>query len=179
MKDGEIMNENILAVCMPGNESELSLDFLFQSDDYKTISVKNEFQFECFLDDINDISILKQKNKIYYHIDLVKEYLKKNNEKLSKKLKIEKFNPNNEFVLFKLLADNGMVVLANSEYMSLLFVPEKLKKSQKNSLMMLKSMINPEQNFSCIVSGDEYNLENVKYNEILNFLDIEKQRKRM
>lgn len=48
MKDGEIMNENILAVCMPGNESELSLDFLFQSDDYKTISVKNEFQFECF-----------------------------------------------------------------------------------------------------------------------------------
>ena len=56
--------------------------------------------------------------------------------------------------------------------MSLLFVPEKLKKSQKNSLMMLKSMINPEQNFSCIVSGDEYNLENVKYNEILNFLDI-------
>ena len=72
-----------------------------------------------------------------------------------------------------------MVVLANSEYMSLLFVPEKLKKSQKNSLMMLKSMINPEQNFSCIVSGDEYNLENVKYNEILNFFDIEKQRKRM
>ena len=173
------MNENILAVCIPGNENELSLDFLFQSDDYKTISVKNEFQFECFLDDIDDISILKQKNKIYYHIDLVKEYLKKNNEKLSKKLKIEKFNPNNEFVLFKLLADNGMVVLANSEYMSLLFVPEKLKKSQKNSLMMLKSMINPEQNFSCIVSGDEYNLENVKYNEILNFLDIEKQRKRM
>ena len=51
------MNENILAVCMPGNESELSLDFLFQSDDYKTISVKNEFQFECFLDDIDDISI--------------------------------------------------------------------------------------------------------------------------
>ena len=83
------MNENILAVCMPGNESELSLDFLFQSDDYKTISVKNEFQFECFLDDIDDISILKQKNKIYYHIDLVKEYLKKNNEKLSKKLKID------------------------------------------------------------------------------------------
>lgn len=82
---------------------------------------------------------MKQKNKIYYHIDLVKEYLKKNNEKLSKKL----------------------------------------KKSQKNSLMMLKSMINPEQNFSCIVSGDEYNLENVKYNEILYFLDIEKQRKRM
>ena len=82
---------------------------------------------------------MKQKNKIYYHIDLVKEYLKKNNEKLSKKL----------------------------------------KKSQKNSLMMLKSMINPEQNFSCIVSGDEYNLENVKYNEILNFLDIGNQRKRM
>lgn len=72
-----------------------------------------------------------------------------------------------------------MVVLTNNEYTSFLFVPEKLKKSQKNSLLKLKSMINPEQNFVCIVSGDEYNLENVKYNEILNFLDIENQRKRM
>ena len=129
MKDGEIMNENILAVCIPGNENELSLDFLFQSDDYKTISVKNVFQFECFLDDIDDISLLKQKNKIYYHIDHVKNYLKKNNERLSKKVRIDRFNP--------------------------------------------------DQNFSCIVSGDEYNLENVKYNEILNFLDIGNQRKRM
>lgn len=48
MKDGEIMNENILAVCMPGNESELSLDFLFQSDDYKTISVKMNFSLNAF-----------------------------------------------------------------------------------------------------------------------------------
>ena len=31
-------------------------------------------------------------------------------------------------------------------------------------------MINPEQNFVCIVSGDEYNLENVKYNEILKLV---------
>ena len=54
------MNENILAVCIPNNENELSLDFLFQSDNYKTISVTNEFQFECFLDDIDDISLLKQ-----------------------------------------------------------------------------------------------------------------------
>ena len=173
------MNENILAVCIPNNENELSLDFLFQSDDYKTISVTNEFQFECFLDDIDDISLLKQKNKIYYHIDLVKNYLKKNNERLSKKVRIDRFNPDNELVLFKLLANNGIIILVNSEYMSLLFVPEKLKKSQKNSLLKLKSMINPEQNFVCIVSGDEYNLENVKYNEILNFLDIGNQRKRM
>ena len=84
-----------------------------------------------------------------------------------------------EFVFFKLLANNGMVVLTNNEYTSFLFVPEKLKKSQKNSLMVLKDIIDPDQNFSCIVSGDEYNLENVKYNEILNFLDIENQRKRM
>lgn len=97
------MNENILAVCIPGNENELSLDFLFQSDDYKTINVKNVFQFECFLDDIDDISLLKQKNKIYYHIDLVKNYLKKNNERLSKKVRIDRFNPDNELVLFKLL----------------------------------------------------------------------------
>lgn len=178
------MNENILAVCIPGNENELSLDFLFQSDDYKTISVKNVFQFECFLDDIDDISLLKQKNKIYYHIDLVKNYLKKNNERLSKKVRIDRFNPDNELVLFKLvlfklLANNGIIILVNSEYMSLLFVPEKLKKSQKNSLMVLKDIIDPDQNFSCIVSGDEYNLENVKYNEILNFLDIGNQRKRM
>ncbi len=173
------MNENILAVCIPNNENELSLDFLFQSDNYKTISVTNEFQFECFLDDIDDISLLKQKNKIYYHIDHIKEYLKENNEKLLKKLRAERFNPDSEFVFFKLLANNGMVVLTNNEYTSFLFVPEKLKKSQKNSLLKLKSMINPEQNFVCIVSGDEYNLENVKYNEILNFLDIGNQRKRM
>lgn len=173
------MNENILAVCIPNNENELSLDFLFQSDNYKTISVTNEFQFECFLDDIDDISLLKQENKIYYHIDHIKEYLKENNEKLLKKLRAERFNPDSEFVFFKLLANNGMVVLTNNEYTSFLFVPEKLKKSQKNSLLKLKSMINPEQNFVCIVSGDEYNLENVKYNEILNFLDIENQRKRM
>lgn len=169
------MNENILAVCVPGNENELSLDFLFQSDDYKIISVKNEFEFECLLDDIDDISCRKQENKIYYHINHVKEYLKKNNNKLLKKLETDKFNPNNEFIFFKLLADNGIVILANSEYMSFLFVPEKLKQSQKNSLIKLKDMINPEQNFSCIVSGDEYNLENVKYNEILNFLEIDRK----
>ena len=66
------MNENILAVCIPGNENELSLDFLFQSDDYKTISVKNVFQFECFLDDIDDISLLKQKIKYIIILILLK-----------------------------------------------------------------------------------------------------------
>ena len=66
------MNENILAVCIPGNENELSLDFLFQSDDYKTISVKNVFQFECFLDDIDDISLLNKKIKYIIILILLK-----------------------------------------------------------------------------------------------------------
>ena len=177
------MADEILAVCIPSKKdksdsSEICIDFLFQSEDYKTIEINSILQFECFLDDIDDISCNKKQGKIYYHSDHIKDYLKNNHKSLAQKLKLERFNSNNEFILFKLLAKNGIITLINSEYMSMLFIPEKLKESQKKSLNMLKYIIDSEHNFFCIVEGDDFYLENVKYIEILNFLDISNYEKR-
>lgn len=178
------MNENVLAVLIPSEyedesfNSEIAVDFLFESEDYKTISIDSISELEIFKGDIDDINCHKLDGKIYYHINHIKQYLNKNFKKLSEKLQLERFDPDSHYALYRLLAKNGIITYINSSYLSLLFLPEKLKESQKKSLVSISDMIDPGMNFSCEKIGD-IPVDDVNYNEILKYLELDSDRMRL
>lgn len=178
------MNEDILAVCIPikreneKNSNEIEVDFIFQSDNYKTLSIDNTLQLELFKDDIDDVSLEKTKGKVYYHIDHIKNYLQKNFKSLSEKLDLDKYNPNNQFDLYTILAQYGIITLINSSYTSLLFLPKRLSKSQQKSLTEIQDFIDVDANFSLIKIGD-IPIERINYYEILKYLELKNNDRRL
>lgn len=178
------MNEDILAVCMPvskeneNSSNEIEVDFLFQSDNYKTISIDSALQLELFKYDIDDITLEKTKGKIYHHIDHIKSYLQQNFKSLSERLDLDKFNPNNQFDLYAILAKYGIITLINSSYASLLFLPKKLSQNQKKSLIEIQNLINSDAKFSLVTIGD-IPIENINYDEILKYLELKSNERRL
>lgn len=176
------MNEDLLVICIPSKRedekvsSDIELDFLFESENYKTVSIDSTSQLEIFKDDIFDVDCYKIDKKIYYHIDHVKHYLEKNFKKLSKELKLERFVPDNQFVLYELLAKNGIVIYFNSVYISFLFLPEKLKENQRKGLIAISDMVDPNMTFSCSRIGDIL-VEGLNYKEVLSYLELDSDRK--
>ena len=60
-----------------------------------------------------------------------------------------KFNPNNQYMLYTLLASMGDIVLINSLYNSMLMMPDKkmITNEQIDALERLSSLINEKMNF--------------------------------
>lgn len=123
---------------------------------------------------MNNIKFKKNEKEIYYHMDHIKAYLRKYFPSSSKTLRLEMFSNNDIMILCNILAKNGMIVLINSSYCSLLFVPERLSIKQKDSLKLIGRIIDNEKKFECIISSNKMKILNdIMYLDILNKLGIE------
>lgn len=175
----------VLAVIIPGNDlsndddKNGEMDFLFLSKDKEYINIKNDDEFEKFKNNINDY-VFEKNNEEDYHIYHVIDYIKNEFSKKFKFIDFGKFNPNNQFVLYTMLASMGNIVLINSLYNSMLMMPDKkmLTKEQIDSLGKLSSLINEKMNFFVEFYDNNRNLTDSYEGDFSGFIEyIKEQRK--
>lgn len=145
------MNEKIAAVIIPGNNLSNNkcrngeIDILLFSEDKIYFNIKNDDDFMLVKKQIekNNYKVL---DNIQYHVDLVKNYLKKEFLSETKNFNLDRFNPDSSFVLYKILCSVGNIIIINSEYLIPIIMPtiRKISEEQIESLNRLSEIIQSE-----------------------------------
>lgn len=172
------MLDEVLAVIIPdGFNNKVDngeIDFLFLSKNKEIKRARDEEELQNLYDNISNIKF-EHKEGEDYHIYHIIDYLKKFLKDETKTLPLDKFNPDNQYVLYRILAHQGIIILTNSEYTSLLYIPKNLSLKQKESLLNLGSFIEKDKVFDAeIVESYKkgFNLDRMPYDEILSHLQI-------
>lgn len=170
------MNNIILSVIIPdyrqkGSMGKINIDIIFSKENNDIISINSIEEFNNNIDKLINVDEKDYKNS--YHIEKIRKYFNEFYPGIAKTANIDKFDPNTSFAFYKILAKNGFVVYINSEYLSLIYVPEILKDSQKDSLSILSKIINPNSNNVLFICGKKVEtIEGLNYNEVLKRLNI-------
>ena len=174
--------DEVLAVIIPGNDLSNDknrngeMDFLFLSKDKEYKKIKNDDEFERFKNNIKDY-IFDKDTEEDYHIYHVVDYLKNEFSKKFKFMDFSKFNPNNQYTLYTLLASMGDIVLINSLYNSMLMMPDKkmITDEQIDSLERLSSLINEKMNFFVEFYDNKRNLTDSYEGDLSGLLEYIKE----
>lgn len=140
------MNEKIAAVIIPGNNLSNNkcrngeIDILLFSEDNAYLNIKNDDDFMIANSKIDEY---KELDYSKYHIDVIREYLKKEFRGETSTLNLERFDPNSSFVLYQILASVGNIIILNSEHVIPIFMPivRKISKEQLEALNRISGII--------------------------------------
>lgn len=140
------MNEQIAAVIIPGNNLSNDkcrngeIDILLFSEDNNHINIKND---DDFMTINGKIAECKQLDYPKYHIDVIREYLKKEFKSETSTLNLQRFDPNSSFVLYQILASVGNIIILNSEYVIPIIMPvaNKVSNEQIEALSRISSIV--------------------------------------
>ena len=163
------MNSKIAAIIIPGkntynnDDKNGEIDILLFSEDNIYFKIKTDDEFMVFKDNIE-----KNKYKVTdsseYHIDHIKDYLRKEFTKEIKTINLDRFTSPTSFALYKILASAGNIVIINSEYIIPMFLPnsKKISKEQIDALNRLSQIIDSNEIQSIFINSDfsieeEYN----------------------
>ena len=172
--------EDVLAIIVPDSREtdtdtkDISLDFLFNGQDLNVDLINTEEELNNFIENMESINLIGS-DKIFYHIDKIKEYLKIYKKKGISTINIDKFGPADTYVFYSLLALNGQISIINSSYANLIFIPKYMNQKQKKSMKLLQNYFDESDVFfmSKIESKTEaQTIEGISFNEVLENLNI-------
>lgn len=140
------MDENILMIAISGdgNEKEGLATFMLELGQDKATTIKLDSEENS--NKLNDLLMLNM-NKQYgslrvYHIDAFKDYIRNTRSYIYPERLLEKFNRNNEMDLFTLFAKTGNVIIQNTGYLNIIYLPKYMSDDVRNSVIEMEKYIN-------------------------------------
>ena len=176
--------EDILVIALPrykdqDKKGDIQLDFMFEGDDFKITNVNSKEELKEFYDNIENVKLTKTK-KMYYHLHAIKEYIENEMKGLYRTMDQRLFDPDKvSFLTYEMLTTIGMGLLLRLDESYVAVMPSKLSPKQKKSLIELKEYINDSKFYLHIVENlkTKYDFENINYDELLEHLDINTNKK--
>lgn len=173
------MSEEIMAVFIPGrmlsnNESRNGeMDFLFMSKDFVIKNIKNDDEFVEFKDNIDSYKFEINQEKEEEHIQHIVDYLNKNFKLETRTIDLSVYEPHNSYILYRILAKNGNIIIINSQVCSIGYFPsiDMITKEQIENLQRLSQLINPEISFECEFVKTLKDIDHCSFNNFGELLD--------
>lgn len=151
--------------------NEVGIDFLFGDEENTIVSINNEEEYNDFIENMDDIKLNKKDNKMYYHSHAMENYLKKHFSNSYKGINPLYFEPNNFDKLDSMLARNDNIIILLSEYVSIIYLPAKVKPKHIRSMDLLKSFFgkNDKMIVQRIISSKEReSVEGISFEDLMN-----------
>lgn len=142
------MNNVVAGVVIPGNNlmnnkcRNGEMDVLMFSSNNEYITIRDDDELIKLKSTLEEKEI-EESNSILYHLDLIKKYLSKECSEI-KSLNLNRFNVNNSFALYKILASAGNIIILNSEYVVPIFLPKRVSQEQIVALERVTEIIDNE-----------------------------------
>lgn len=176
------MSEEVLAIFIPGmmpadrDAKNGDIDLLFNSKDMIVKNIINDDQFMFFKENMDKYKYPINPKKEELHIEHIIDYLKRFFKMYTGPINFEKFKPDTAYILYRLLAREGNIIIINSQYNILIYLPSvsKVTKKQYESLVRLSTIINPNIGIEAEVVTDIEAVEGLYYdtfNEIVEYIN--------
>lgn len=179
--------KDLLVIALPdyrednGNyNDECNVDFLFGDDDNNEFLCNTNNEVKNFFSNYRSINL--NKNKSYFHIERIYEYLKKHRKGITRTIDKKYFSASNtSLTIYKILSTIGIgLILMVDDNKYMVSMPSRLNQKQKNGLLYLEKYMNNYE-FDLFITKDIKNTEeayDLSYDELLDALDIEKTKTR-
>ena len=136
------MDDNILMIAISGdgNEKEGLATFMLELQQPNATIIKLDSEENS--NKLNDLLMINM-NKQYgslrvYHIDAFKDYIRNTRSFIYPERFLEKFNRNNEMDLFTLFVKSGNVIIQNTGFINLIYLPKYMSDDVRNSMIEME-----------------------------------------
>lgn len=168
------MDNNILMIAISGdgNEKEGLATFMLELQQDKATIIKLDSEENSNrLNDLLMIDINREFGKLrVYHIDAFKDYIRSTRSFIYPERFLEIFNRNNEMELFTLFAKSGNVIIQNTGFLNLIYLPKYMSDDVRKSMMEMEKYINEKSAVELVQITKEDKIEQDVFRNYKEFL---------